>query len=42
MSEFEDFECAVCGESFTAMPGANAATNGYCSPACEVDGKDRK
>ena len=39
MSEFETYECTTCGESFAALPDANAATNGYCSPACEVEGK---
>jgi len=39
MSEFETYECSVCGESFTAMPDANAAASGYCSPACETEGK---
>ncbi|MFB6090332.1 MAG: hypothetical protein ABEJ97_04670 [Halobellus sp.] len=40
MPEYETYECSVCGESFTALPDSNAATGGYCSPACEIDGKD--
>lgn len=38
--EFQTDECGECGESFEAVEGANAARNGYCSPACESDGKD--
>lgn len=39
MSDFETYQCANCGESFTAHPSANAAGNSYCSPACETQGK---
>jgi|GEM_PF-964177 len=37
---FESYECANCGDSFTAYEDAQAAQNGYCSPRCETDGKD--
>lgn len=37
MSEFETFECQHCGESFKALPDANAGTKRYCSPACETE-----
>lgn len=40
MPEFETIECANCGDEFRALPGANAAENGYCSPDCEVSGKE--
>lgn len=36
---FETFECANCGDQFTAYEDSNAASNEYCSPRCEVDGK---
>ena len=39
MPAFETFECADCGDEFKALPSANAAENGYCSPACEVAGE---
>ncbi len=39
MSDFETFECANCGGSFTAHPSAHAAQEKYCSPACETAGK---
>lgn len=39
MPEFDTFECENCGEEFQALPGANAAEEGYCSPACESAGK---
>jgi hypothetical protein len=34
MSDFDTYTCTECGASFHALPGANAAENGYCSPAC--------
>jgi formylmethanofuran dehydrogenase subunit E len=37
MSQFEQFECRNCGESFTALPDANAGRKRLCSPACESD-----
>lgn len=40
MPEFQTHECSECGDSFAAVEGANAARNGYCSPACERAGKD--
>ena len=40
MPAFDTFECAECGERFEALPDANAARTGYCSPACETSGKD--
>lgn len=39
MSGLQTFECDQCGETFAAVAGANAAENGYCSPACETAGK---
>lgn len=39
MPEFDTYECANCGRDFQALPGANAAEDGYCSPACESAGK---
>lgn len=39
MPEFDTYTCNECTDEFTALPGANAAEAGYCSPACEVDGK---
>lgn len=36
MSDFDTFDCVECGESFTALPEANAATKRLCSPACET------
>ncbi|MFB6073957.1 MAG: hypothetical protein ABEJ89_02990 [Haloarculaceae archaeon] len=39
MAEFETYECANCGTDFRAHPSANAAETGYCSPACESQGK---
>jgi len=39
MPEFETYECNECGDRFTALPDANAAQEGYCSPACETHGK---
>ncbi len=39
MSDFETYTCDTCGEEFRAQPSANAAQNGYCSPACESEGK---
>ena len=41
LSEFETDTCKHCGESFRGHPSANAAENGYCSPACETAGKSR-
>ncbi|MCU4716791.1 hypothetical protein [Halapricum hydrolyticum] len=40
MSDFETYTCEHCGEPFRAHPSANAAENGYCSPACETAGKE--
>lgn len=40
MPTFDSFECQECGETFKALGAANAAEGGYCSPACETDGKD--
>lgn len=39
MSEFDTHECDECGDAFVAVDGANAAQNGYCSPACESEAK---
>jgi hypothetical protein len=39
MADFETFECANCGDDFKALPSAQAAETGYCSPACETAGK---
>lgn len=39
MPAFETFECETCGSEFEAVEGANAAAAGYCSPACESEGK---
>lgn len=36
MPEFQTYECGACGKEFKAVDGANAAQNGYCSPACET------
>jgi len=36
MSQFESFECRNCGESFKALPDANAGTKRLCSPTCET------
>jgi DNA-directed RNA polymerase subunit RPC12/RpoP len=38
MSDFDSYDCANCGKSFRALPGANAAENSYCSPRCEIEG----
>ncbi|MFB6156532.1 MAG: hypothetical protein ABEJ34_01655 [Haloferacaceae archaeon] len=35
MTDFDTVECAVCGEAFKSLPGANAAETRTCSPACE-------
>ena len=37
MPDFETYTCEQCGEEFTALQGANAAENEYCSPACATD-----
>lgn len=37
---FETYECRQCGDEFKAFEDANAAQNQYCSPRCEVEGKD--
>ncbi|MFB6305024.1 MAG: hypothetical protein ABEH47_07650 [Haloferacaceae archaeon] len=37
MTDFETFECVVCGGDFEAFPGANAAETRTCSPACETE-----
>jgi len=39
MPAFETFECENCRSEFTALPGANAASEEYCSPACVTAGK---
>jgi hypothetical protein len=39
MSTFEEYDCAVCSDTFRAYPGANATDGPYCSPACESEGK---
>jgi len=39
MPSFETITCEQCGSSFKALSGGNAATTGYCSPACETEGK---
>lgn len=36
MPEFETVTCEQCGEEFRALAGANAAEDGYCSPACQT------
>lgn len=36
MSDFETYDCANCETEFTAHPSANAANDGYCSPACQT------
>lgn len=40
MPTFDSYTCEACGEEFTALPGANAAEERYCSPACLTDGKN--
>jgi predicted nucleic acid-binding Zn ribbon protein len=37
---FDSYECRQCGEPFKAFEDANAAQIEYCSPRCEVEGKD--
>lgn len=37
---FETYECRNCGDEFEASEDANAADNQYCSPDCEIEGKD--
>jgi len=39
MPAFDSYACEACGEEFTALPGANAAAEGFCSPTCVTDGK---
>jgi hypothetical protein len=39
MSDFDTYDCEECGEQFAAHPSSSAADNGYCSPACESDGR---
>lgn len=39
MPAFDTYTCENCGEEFKALPGANAAENGYCSPRCESEGR---
>ncbi|MBP1953495.1 endogenous inhibitor of DNA gyrase (YacG/DUF329 family) [Halarchaeum rubridurum] len=38
MSDFETYECVHCGTAFKAYEDSNAATSGYCSPACQTSG----
>jgi len=40
MPELDSYTCTVCSERFKAVPDANAAESGYCSPACESRGKE--
>lgn len=40
MPSFDTYTCNECSEEFTALEGSNAATEGYCSPACVEEGKD--
>lgn len=37
MSDFETYDCTVCGEEFKAFSDANAADTRTCSPACELE-----
>jgi hypothetical protein len=37
MPSFEPFECDNCGDTFKALPEANAATRELYSPTCETD-----
>lgn len=39
MPTFDSYTCNECGDDFKALAGANAAKEGYCSPACVVSGK---
>jgi hypothetical protein len=39
LSDLETFECANCGDTFTAHPSADAAQHSYRSPVCETAGK---
>jgi len=39
MPALSTYQCEQCGAEFKAVEGANAAENGYCSPACESAGK---
>jgi DNA-directed RNA polymerase subunit RPC12/RpoP len=40
MPSLDTYECAECGDEFKALSDANAAREGYCSPACETSGKN--
>jgi hypothetical protein len=40
MPQFDTYTCNECGEEFRALDGANAAEEGYCSPACVEAGKN--
>jgi len=35
----DTFECATCGDLFSAYEDANAAEGPYCSPDCESEGE---
>ncbi|SDJ23928.1 hypothetical protein SAMN05216226_101272 [Halovenus aranensis] len=39
MASLDTYTCNECGTAFKSMAGANAAEAGYCSPACETEGK---
>jgi len=34
---FDTLTCENCGDGFKATSGANAAQEGYCSPACPTE-----
>jgi DNA-directed RNA polymerase subunit RPC12/RpoP len=36
MPDFQSYTCETCGDEFKALPDANAAETGYCSPACQT------
>jgi hypothetical protein len=39
MSDFDTYTCEACSEEFKAHPSSNAASEIYCSPQCEIEGK---
>jgi hypothetical protein len=39
MSDFDTYTCESCGGEFKANPDAEAASSGYCSPACQNEGE---
>lgn len=40
MPTFDTYTCTECGEQFTALSGARAAEEEYCSPSCVEQGKE--